>query len=203
MKQQGKKEQEIQRKKKVQGHNLPADVVPFFLVTQPVVFPKEPKLELFASFTFPCVHDKMNKHGSWRDAQKIITEFNKTLNSQLLKDFHFLLWISNNIDNEEVVTRLLNGLKQNENVEPIVAEIQKIGDLAFPYSTPIQQEKFETKKDDPIAQIVQSQLKSRANVEHKTTLMVMFGCTEQRAEEALIATDNNIDAAANLILSDI
>jgi hypothetical protein len=33
--------------------------------------------------------------------------------------------------------------------------------------------------------------------------MVMFGCTEQKAEEALIATDNNIDAAANFILSEI
>lgn len=32
---------------------------------------------------------------------------------------------------------------------------------------------------------------------------MMFGCSEQKAEEALIATDNNVDAAANLILSEL
>jgi len=98
--------------KKIEGHNLPADVVPFFLVTQPVTFPKTPKLELFASFRFPCVYDKHSRqHGSWRDAKNIINDYNKTKAPNALRDFHFLLWLYNNIE-EEVVTRLIFGLKK-------------------------------------------------------------------------------------------
>jgi hypothetical protein len=190
--------------KKVEGHNLPADVVPFFLVTQPVTFPKNPKLELFGSFRFPCIYDKNARlHGTWRDAQKIIADYNKLKDPNVLRDFHLLLWLYNNVE-EELVTRLISELRNKSDVSDIVTQIQTIGDQKHPLTTQnIPTQSFPIKSDPTVASTSQIKNQPRANVEHKTTLMVMFGCTEQKAEEALLATDNNIDAAANLILSEI
>jgi hypothetical protein len=192
--------------KKVEGHNLPADVVPFFLVTQPVTFPKYPKLELFASFRFPCVYDKnARQHGSWKDAQKIIADFNKSKDPNVLRDFHFLLWLYSNVE-EELVTRLIDGLRNRSDVSEIVTQITSIGDQKHPQTTQqnnIPTQSLPTKSDPTVASTSQIKNQPRANVEHKTTLMVMFGCTEQKAEESLLATDNNIEAAANLIISEL
>jgi nuclear protein localization family protein 4 len=188
--------------KKVDGHNLPADVVPFFLVTQPVTFPKHPRLEIFASFRFPCVFDKNAKlHGSWRDAQKIISDYIKLKDPNVLRDFHLLLWLFNNVD-EELVLRLIDGLRNKYDVSEVVTQIQTLGDQKHPQSI----QNFPTQslpmKSDT-SSTSQTKNQTIVNVEHKTTLMVMFGCSEQKAEEALLATENNIDAAANLILSEI
>jgi len=190
--------------KKVEGHNLPADVVPFFLVTQPVTFPKNPKLELFASFRFPCVYDKnARSHGTWRDAQKIIADYTKSKDPSLLRDFHFLLWLYNNVE-EELVTRLIDGLRNKSDVSSLITQIQTSGDKKHPQASQnIATQTVPTKSDPTSASTSQIKNQPRANVEHKTTLMVMFGCSEQKAEEALLATDNNIDNAANLILSEI
>jgi hypothetical protein len=202
--------------KKAEGHYLPADVVPFFLVTQPVTFPREPKLELFASFIFPCVYDKRTKHGTWRDAKRVIDEYMKLGDVDSLRDFHFLLWLWNNLKNEELVEKLIETIKRKDKPMEIISQIVAVGSNLFPMQPLSNSRETNTNnsnnngkfndniiKREEVAQIAKSMPSVKVNVEHKTTLMVMFGCTEQKAEQVLIATDNNIDAAANLILSEM
>jgi hypothetical protein len=203
--------------KKAEGHYLPSDVIPFFLVTQPVTFPREPKLELFASFSFPSVYDKRTKHGTFRDARRVIYEYMKLGDTDYLRDFHFLLWLWNNLKNEELVEKLIDTLKRKDKPNEIIQEILLLGVKLFP-SQPLSNSRDNnsinnsnnnngeftdnTIKHEDVAQIAKSMPTVKVNVDHKTTLMVMFGCSEQKAEQVLIATDNNIEAAANLILSE-
>jgi len=78
-----------------------------------------------------------------------------------------------------------------------------MGDQKYPQTSQNISQNVPIKSDTTVASTPQIKIPPRANIEHKTTLMVMFGCTEQKAEEALLATDNNIEAAANLIITDI
>jgi len=128
-----------------------------------------------------------------------------------------LLWLWNNLKNEELVEKLIDTLKRKDKPNEIIQEILLLGVKLFP-SQPLSNSrdnnsinnsnnnngKFSdtTIKHEDVAQIAKSMPSVKVNVDHKTTLMVMFGCSEQKAEQVLIATDNNIEAAANLILSE-